>query len=132
MALSVEENVAADPCDVRLLRAPAVMASSHGLPDALQESRRPRTERSGFTGDERCLARQGIRHGDRIGAERAVGNSAYTSIRCRPIMRAPAPRGYRVNVLRLAFDRDRARRRPQIKPATKPSGPVMKMPRSGP
>jgi len=46
MALAVEEDVPLDPVNIRFLGAPAVVASADGLPDAVEQPRRRRTDRA--------------------------------------------------------------------------------------
>jgi hypothetical protein len=52
-SLVVEEDVALDPFDIRLLGAATVVAGADGLADPVKELRFRRFGRAGFSGDER-------------------------------------------------------------------------------
>jgi len=69
MALAVEEDVPADPSDVRLLGAAAAVAEAVGFADAVEELGRAGRGRAGLRHDEGRVRRSGIPHA-LVGLER--------------------------------------------------------------
>jgi hypothetical protein len=61
VALAVEEDVALDPVDVRLLGAPAVLAGLDGLADAIEEAGLRRLRRAALLAHPRDAAPGGQR-----------------------------------------------------------------------
>src|SRR6266545_3764866 len=60
MALAMEEDEAADPCQVGTLGAPAVMLDARGFPDAVEEPRRAGGRWVGLTHRPHGAGRAGI------------------------------------------------------------------------
>jgi len=84
MALAVEEDVALDPMDVRLLGAVAVVAGADGLADAIEEPRLRRLGRTGLVHEEPRAERFFRRHGVHDASARASGNHPGGLLLLRP------------------------------------------------